>query len=172
MKNPFVKFGVIAGSLILVYSVAVFAWIGDFSKLDANTLSMVEWLGYLRYLILLLAVLHALNYCKKNLIEELNYKKLLYSGLLVSAVVAAFVGLMEAGYSIANPDFMEQYGKLYLESKQAAGASEQELQEMKKYMEDYKWMQNPAASGIFYFFETFLLGVVFSAIGSFFFRKK
>lgn len=172
MKSPFVKFGIIGGALIIVYTMVVFLFIGDFGSLTAESLKTVEALGYLRYLILLLAVLYALNFVKKSSEESLAYKKVFMGGFIVAVVIALCVGIMEAGYLWANPNFMEQYGKLYIESKQASGATEAEITEIKKQMEDYSWMQNPAAGGVFYFFETLLLGSVFSAIGSFFFRKK
>ena len=46
----------------------------------------------------------------------------------------------------------------------AQGASAEAIADKQKQMENFKWMASPAGMGIFYFFETAILGTIISLI--------
>ncbi|MEP7256425.1 MAG: DUF4199 domain-containing protein [Ferruginibacter sp.] len=172
MKKITLNFGLMAGAIIIVYSFIVFMVFGDFSKMTPGQFQMVEVLGYLRYIILLLTVFFAMRTFKKNTGQSLNYWKIVKQGVMVALVVAVCVGIMEAVYLSLNPDFYEKFGKMYVEQLKAGGATEKAINAAKQEMENYKWMQNPLMTGIFYFFETALIGSVASLIMGRFMKSK
>ena len=94
------------------------------------------------------------------------------TGIFVALVVAVLVGLMEFAYILANPGFYEQYGEIYLTRMTSEGASATEIAAAKEQMEAYAFMANPVVSGVFYFFETTLVGTVAAMIIAIFMRKK
>lgn len=172
MKKHALTFGLIAGGLIFVYSFIVLLVIGEPSAMTAEDLKVAEVFGYLRYVILLLAVFFVIRTYRKSQSIPIRYAGLLKTGLLCSAVVGICVGLMELIYLTMNPDFMDSYGKLYIEGLENNGASAEKIAEAKQYMEDYQWMSNPLLAGAFYFVETFIIGAIGSSIVSIFYRQK
>jgi hypothetical protein len=164
MKKTAISFGILSGLIIILYSLAVFLLFGDFSKMTTADLAKVEMLGYLRYLILLLTIIFAIRYFKKQNGGTGSFKPLFLAGFYTALVIAILVGLMELVYIAFNPDFFDQYGALTSKSLQEKGASAAEIADQKKQMESMKWMLNPAAMGAFYFFETAILGTIMSAI--------
>lgn len=172
MKKITLTFGLMAGVIIIVYSFIVFMLFGDFSKMTAGQFQMVEILGYLRYLILLLTVFFAMRTFKKNTDRALNYWQIVKQGVMVALVVAVCIGIMEAVYLLLNPGFYEKFGKMYAEQLKAGGATEKAINAAKQEMDNYKWMQTPLMTGVFYFFETALTGSVASLIIGRFLKSK
>jgi len=172
MKKTAITFGLLSGLIIIIYSAAVFIHFGDFAKMTSQDLSKVEMLGYLRYLILLLTIVFAIRYFKKQAGDAVTFKPLFLAGLYTAFIVALLVGLMEATYMLINPDFMEQYGELVTNRMKEQGASAAALAEHQKEMDNFKWMANPAAMGIFYFLETAVIGTVISLIVALIARTK
>lgn len=70
MKKPVLTFGVLAGAIIAIYSLAVLAYVGDFSSVSPETFRTVEILGYLRYVILLLGVFFAIRTFRNSFPES------------------------------------------------------------------------------------------------------
>lgn len=172
MKRAVLVFGILAGVIIFTYSTVVFFLLGDFEKMTPKDLEMAEVLGYARYIILFLGVLMAMiTYRKQH--DKVTYGKAFTIGLLVTLITAFFVGLMEFTYMNMNPEFMDQYGKLYIERLQAEGASQEVIEKTRQEMQAMAWMANPWAMGIFYFFETALLGTLMSLVcAAFMIRRK
>ena len=163
-------FGGIAGVIIAAYSLTIFFTIGDFANMSLERLALVEKLGYVRYLILLAVVVFAIRVYKKGSETPPSYWSLVKQGVFTALVVAICVAIMEAAYMMLNPEFMDQYGQLRLDKLIAENASAEEIAAFKAEMEQYEFMANPLAMGVFYFFETAILGSVVSLIASIFFR--
>lgn len=66
MKKTVLTFGLLSGIIIIVYSLIVFMAFGSFSSMSTSDFARVEMLGYLRYIILLLTVIFAIRYFKKQ----------------------------------------------------------------------------------------------------------
>lgn len=172
MKKLILQFGLISGLVIVAYSMTVMFFFGDIAKLSPKEFQMVEVLGFLRYIILLLTVFLAMRAVRKQAETQPGFWPVVRSGILVAVVIAFLVGLMEFGYILSNPGFFEQYGELYLSRLQADGAPEVEIAAARQQMEDFAFMANPVANGIFYFIETALIGTVSALIMGIFLRKK
>ena len=172
MKKTAISFGLLSGLIIIVYSAAVFLLFGDFSKMSTSDITMVETLGYLRYLILLLTIVFAIRYFKKQNGGRGSFKQLFLAGVYTAVVVALLVGLMELVYILINPEFFTQYGELTTRKLVEEGASAEVISKHKQNMESFKWMANPAAMGTWYFFETAIIGTIVSLLVALFLRTK
>lgn len=172
MKRTVLTFGITAGVLIFAYSMLVLAIMGDFAKMTPKDLTMSYVLGYLRYVLLLLGVTMGMVAYRKNIAGPISYGRAFKVGLLIALVTGVFVGGMEATYIAYNPDFYDQYARLMVESKKAEGAGEAELEKVRQEQADYQWMATPGMTGIFYFFETAVIGTIISLIAARFARRK
>jgi Protein of unknown function (DUF4199) len=164
MKKIVLTFGILSGLIIIIYSAAVFLVFGEFSKMSIADLNKVEKLGYLRYIILLLTIIFAVRSYKKQNGGRGTFKQLFLAGFYTTVVVGVLVGLMELVYMVLNPGFMEQYATLTETRMKEQGASAELLSDHKAQMESMKWMATPVGMGVFYFFETTVLGTIISVI--------
>ena len=164
MKKIVLTFGILSGIIIIIYSFAVFLIFGDFAKMSAQEFNTVEKLGYLRYIILLLTIVFAVRYYKKQNGGQGSFKQLFVAGFYTALIVAVLVGLMEFVYMLVNPDFMDQYAAIMENKMKAEGATAEMIAKQQKQVESMKWMAHPAGMGIFYFFETAILGTIVSVI--------
>jgi hypothetical protein len=172
MKKQAFTFGLIGGALIAVYSFIVFLVLGDPEAMTSDDMRIAEVFGYLRYVILLLAVFFVIRTYRRSQPAPVRYMGLVKAGLLCALAVGLCVGLMELIYIAMNPGFMDSYGKIYIEGLEKGGASAEEIAQAKQYMDDYKWMSTPALAWMFYFVETFIVGMIGSLIISIFFKPK
>lgn len=168
MKKQALLFGGLAGGIIILYStITLFI----FREFTLENYSKLEMLGFLRYIIMLLAVFMTIRGYYRSNPPQLNYGRMFQAGLFVSLFIAIFVGIFEAIYVIINPDFMSKYGALMLEMMRKKGASAQDLAQMAAEMKSYTFMSSPWGMGIFYFFETFIVCCLASLLFAAFFRK-
>lgn len=172
MKKTVFSFGLLSGLIIIVYSVAVFLFFGDFAKMSSEDIDKVEKLGFLRYVILALTIIFSIRYFQKQQRGEAGFKQLFLAGTYTALVVATLVGLMEFVYLFVNPDFMEQYASMTTERLKAQGASAAAIASHQNEMQSMKWMANPTAMGAFYFLETAIIGTVLSLIVALVLRKQ
>ena len=172
MKKTAINFGLLSGLIIIIYTAVVFLVFGDFSKMSTGDFSKLEMLGYLRYIILLLTIIFAIRYFKKQNGNTGSFRQLFLAGLYTALVVAILVGLMEMAYMLINPDFIDQYAEITTRKMQEEGATTEAIASHKADMDKYRWMANPAMMGIFYFFETSVLGTLISLIASLILKTK
>jgi uncharacterized protein DUF4199 len=172
MKKIALTFGLIGSALILVYFFITFLILGDPAKMNADTLSIAEVFGYLRYLILLLTVIFAMRAYKQQATASLSYWSIVKAGIVVSLIVGAMVGLMEMIYIALTPEFFDGYYNAYIEAMIKKGASATEIAAFKDTFERLSWMRNPLLTCLFYFVETALIGLVMSFIIGIFMRSK
>lgn len=175
MRKAALTFGLIGGGLVIVYSFIILTVFGDFGNMPLDKLGVLEVLGYLNYLILILAIFFAMRAQKNEWVQSgqsIKYMNIVKVGLMVSFIVAVFVGIGEFIYISVNPEFFNQYGDLMVKKLEASGAPAQEITDLRQSMEDFKWMQNPIGSGLFYFLESFVIGAVIAFIFGIFLRPK
>jgi hypothetical protein len=173
MKKMVLTFGTLAGVVIFVYSMIVFTVIVDFTQITPKQLALASWLGYIRYLVLVLGIIMAMIAYRKSEAGPISYGRVLLVGVLVSMVTAVFVGLMEYSYlAFVNPGFIDQYMKVTMEAMRQNGASEAEMRTTLAMMKSNDWMRNPLFTGLFYFVETSVVGTILSLIAAFFTRRK
>lgn len=173
MKKTVLTFGIMAGVIIIAYTFVTLLILGDFGKMTPKDLAAAEALGYIRYLILLLGVVMAMVTYRKNVAGPISYGRALRVGVLVAVVTALFVGAMELTYvAFINPEFYDQYAKLTASAMQARGASAAEIAETQSQLQSMQWMTSPGMTGLFYFVETAVIGIILSLIAAIFIRRK
>jgi len=166
------KLGGIAGIVILISTYGTYFAYGDFSKITVDQLNSMETFGYLRYIIVLLAVYWGIKTVVKTAVA-LTFGALFMAGLQVVLVIAVIVGLMEYGYvQFWNPDFFDQYAKLAIQQLQNSGMTDAMIARAEEQMNALAWMRTPIITGLMYFIETFVVGVVGVLLAAFFFRSK
>ena len=172
MRNKSIIIGLIVGGFIFVYSFIVFLFIGDLGDATADNFQIAEIFGFLRYLIIVLAVIFLMRKMKEKADMPRGYGGYLKQALIMTAVIALIVGLMEFIYISFNPEFFDTYARIQIEQLKSSGASEETITETKQQIEAFSWMRNPLLTGLFYVFETGIIGTVVSLITVLFFRKK
>ncbi len=173
MQKTVLTFGALAGLVIIIYTYGFLMILGDFGRMTPKDLEMAEWLGYVRYLVLLLGIVMAMIQYRRDSAGPISYGAAFKVGLMVALVTAVCVGLMESIYiAFINPDFFEQYRRLMMESLQARNASATEIREAQEQFETLlPFMQHPVATGLFYFVETTVIGTILALIGAIFTRR-
>jgi len=169
LRKSALLFGLLAGIIVFAYTMIVMLVIGDFGSATPEELQTAEALGWLRYIILLLGVLMGMRALRKETTGQLGYGKVLAAGIGVSLVTAFFIGLMEFTYvQFMNPDFYEQY--IQIAEKQFTNPDD--LKAFREQVEMFpKWATTGWGTGVFYFIETFIIGLLMSLLAAIFFRK-
>lgn len=171
MKYTPVTFGLIAGAVVLLYSAIVLSIFNDLAHLTPKQFGILETLGYLRYIILLLAIFIVMRSFKQQTTSA-RYWDIAKQGMYTALVIAICIGIMEGVYILLNSNFYTTYAAMYAQQLKANGATEQTLQQAKQQMEAFKWMQTPTMTGVFYFFETSLIGCVAASLFAIFMKSK
>lgn len=174
MKKAALTFGLIGGGLVIIYSFILLATFGDFENLPLEKVSVMEVLGYLNYLILILAIFFAMKTQKKEWVQSDQSKKymdIVKVGLLVSLIIALFVGIGESIYISQNPDFYDQYCAL-MAKKYTAEGNPEKIADMQQFLDSNSWIKTPLGSGVFYGLQSLVLGFVIAFIFGVFLRQK
>lgn len=172
MKRIAFTYGIITGGIIITYTLFTTIYFGNPEKLSSGEFESVEMLGMLRYPVLLIGIFMGMWAYRKTEPENLSYWNICGSGILIAIVIATLVGIMEFSYlHFINPEFFEQYSKAYLAEIRKSGMSEKEITEFQRQMNELSWMRTPVMNGIFYFFETFIIGSIDSMLISIFLKR-
>lgn len=177
MKRTALLFGGIAALLVFIYGGAVFGIMGtDFKSMSAHDFQTMQILGYARYLILIVGVFMAMRSFKKEASSKegnagVSYGSVVLIGIGVSAVVAIAIGAAECSFMLMNPNFIQDYGTGMMNSMRAQGVSEQVIQQSAAEMQRFSFVQNPLLVGVYYFFETFVIGAISALIFAFFLKS-
>jgi hypothetical protein len=157
-------FGAIAG---LVVGIPLFtltvAWHGPME----NAYGML--IGYLTMLIALSAVFVAIKRHRDQALGGvIRFWPALVIGLGISAVAGVFyVAAWEAALAVTHLDFGDSYGKAQIAQKEAAGASEAELQRLSAEMDEFRRnYADPLYRLPMTFSEIFPVGVLVSLISA------
>ena len=163
--------GLATGGAIVLFSLVLFWALGDFADVTVDDLKRVEAWGYARYLFLLLGVVGAMVVYRRRTEGSIGYGRMLGLGVGVAVVTGLIVGLLEGIYVAVNPDFFDHYNRLAGEAMRADGATPERLAALRKQQEDFAWMRDPAALGVFYFFETTFFGSLIAIAAAAFTRR-
>jgi hypothetical protein len=173
MKRAALTFGILAGALIFAYMFVLFLIFGDFGNVKPEDMVVTSVLGYLRYLILLLGITMAILTFRKETPGPIGYKRVFLTGLYATLIVALFVGAMEFVYmAFLDPHFVEHYTTVMMEGMKKSGASAAEMAARRRELDNFAWMSNPWATGVFYFSETTVIGTIFTLVAAIFGRRK
>jgi hypothetical protein len=171
MKKQVLIFGLLASGVIFFYSYIVFMLFGDWNNMTPKKMAVMEVFGYLRYLILIIAIFFAMKSVRKETLN-INYMSIVKIGLMVSIIISFFIGIGEWIYAVINPDFFDKYSEITIKGLQEEGASPERIAEHYTALEQFGWMRNPYLSALFYFFQTFIIGAIVSFLFGIFLRSK
>jgi hypothetical protein len=166
MKKTVLTFGLISGAISSVMMVATvpFAHRIGFSK------ALV--LGYTTIVLSFLLVFFGIRSYRDN--GQITFAKAFAVGISITLISCIFyVGTWEILYFNFMPDFMDNYGAQTIEKLKASGASatavEAQVQQLKKFKEQYK---NPLFNSLMTFIEPFPVGLAITLLSSAVLRKK
>jgi hypothetical protein len=171
MKNIAWKYGSILGGAI-----ALQILIEHLLGLDGPFLEIGEYVGFSRYVIMLIIIYLALkDFSNQRQSKSLSLYDFLQVSVGIVLISAILVGLAHYAYHLyLNPNFFEDFQNHQLESFKKSGASIQELnikkEQIRKYLSENIFLISPIGQGIFYFFETFIVCLIMAGGLSFWFN--
>lgn len=165
MKKIILTYGIIAGSIIIT-SIILSLGLEIFDK---EKMSALEWLGYL-FMILALSMIFVgvKRYRDQELGGIIKFGRAMLLGLGITAVASIiYVAAWEVNLAVTDYAFIHEYTDSIISSKQAAGASEQEMEVVRAEMEAMKTSYaNPLYRLPMTFMEIFPVGLLISLISA------
>ena len=171
MKKIVLIYGLIAGVIVgAMMMITMPLYESGTLKLDNG-----EWLGYTTMVIALSMVFFGVkSYRDNHLGGSITFGNALKVGLLITLIAALIYALSwEITRLNMKGDFMVQYGEKQIEKMKAGGATEVELVEAKKKMDDFAAMyKNPFIRFGFTLMEIAPVGIIISLLSAALLRKK
>ena len=170
MKKIIAVYGLIAGAIIAA-SVALSLAL-DFSS---EHLAGLEWLGYAIMIIAFSMIFVAVKgYRDRELGGVIGFGTAFRVGIGITLVASLiYVVAWEINLAVTDNAFIEVYTQSYLEEKEAAGASEAEMNELRA---DMQVMRERYANPLFRmpitFLEIFPVGLLITLISAFVLRNS
>ena len=168
MKNSILKFGsygALLGGGIFVVSHYLF------SNINFDTL---EIFGYASIIGSLSFIYFGIkHYRDKENNGIVSFGKAIVIGLAISAIVGLTIGILDVIYVVyINPNFSAEYVQFTLEKARETMSLQDFEVHKAKLLEDMKFFDNPAFSGLFMFAIVFSFGIIATLISSFILQRK
>ena len=171
MKKIVLIYGLIAGVIVgAMMMITMPLYESGTLKLDNG-----ELLGYTTMVIALSMVFFGVkSYRDNHLKGAITFGNALKVGLLITLIAALIYGFSwEVTRLNMKGDFMVLYGEKQMEKMKAGGATEVELMEAKKKMDDFATMyKNPIIRFGFTLMEIAPVGIIISLLSAALLRKK
>lgn len=153
-----ILFGIATGVLMGAYATVEF-----FLGLHGKYLSVGQYVGYLRYVILFLGLfLGVKNVRDKQFGGVIGYGKVVQVGFIISLIAGVIITVYEMLYiEYINPGFLNDYTQFMVAGMRGSGATEADVQ---AFTEQVKSWSSPVVQVMFYMGETSVLGLVFSLV--------
>lgn len=167
MKNNIIKFGLMAGTVIVLIPV-ITGWLIGYGP---ETFKIGEIIGYSTMILSLLLIFVAVReYQKTHPDEQLSFGKVFLIGTGISAVAGVMFGIYNLVYVYyIAPDFMEQYYGYYIENIRNSGAPEEHIAAQISELEQEKALfMSPLVSFFMMFASVFMIGLIVSVISGLF----
>lgn len=158
------KYGLWVGGIVVVYAMLEFA-VG----LHGKYLSIGQYSGYLRYVVLAAGIFVGVKE-SRDLAGRISYVRALGIGICISLVAAAIITVFEILYvEFINPGFTQDYIDFNLGQLEAANASPEKISEL---LEQAKTWSATKWQLLFYMGQTMGLGLIFSLIAAAILKSK
>ena len=171
MKKIILVYGLIAGTIVgAMLMITMPLYENGMLKLDNG-----EWLGYTTMVVALSLVFFGVkSYRDHHLKGSISFGNGLKVGMLITLVASIlYIVSWEFTYQNMKGDFIQLMSDRSQEKMKAKGASEEEMMEAKKKMEDFAVMyRNPAIRWAITFIEIVPVGILISLISAGLLRKK
>lgn len=161
MLRVILIYGLLSGSIVIATIIGSIAIWG----MEQQS----EWLGYLVMVVALSLIFFAIkNYRDRELGGVIRFGTAFKLGLGISVVAGlVYVGAWETYLQTSEIDFMKQYADSYIAQLEADGAGEQQLEEARTLMDEYKAMyENPFSRMGITFMEIFPVALLITLISS------
>ncbi len=171
MKNHILKFGLIAGTVIVGIPVISGFIIGY----GPDSFKMGEIIGYSTMVLSLLVIFFASKeYQKQHPTEVIGFTRIFTLGLGISAIAGLMFGIYNVVYvTYISPEFMDQYYEYYLQGIRDSGAAAEEIiAQIAKIESEKEMFMNPMVNFLVMFATVFIIGLVISMISGLFQRDK
>ena len=171
MKNHILKFGLIAGTVIVAIPVIAGFIIGY----GPDSFKMGEIIGYSTMVLSLLVIFFASKeYQKQHPTEEVGFARIFTLGLGISAIAGLMFGIYNVIYvTYISPEFMDLYYEYYLQGIRDSGAAAEVITAQIAQVESEKAMfMNPVFNFFVMFATVFVIGVVISIVSGMFQRDQ
>ncbi len=170
MKRITLFYGITTGLfLIIVMILLIPIWA------DNNDFKTGEIIGYVVIFLACFIILMGIRkYGKSTIDGKLSFGNGFLVGFLITVVASTIYAIGWMIYSnYINPEFMESYYTYSIEQLRESELPPEELEEKLLEMEQFKeYYQEPIIQFAFTVLEVFPIGLIFSIIGGFVFRRK
>lgn len=169
MKNVVIKYGLIAGIILVLMIATMMAMMGD-----SNDFEKGELFGYLfsiaAYAMIFLGIR---EYRDKHSGGSITFNQGFRTGILITLIASLFyVAGWMLYFNFIDDTFIEKYTSYFLEKLNASGKTPAEIENEKvsflKNMENYK---NPLVMAMYTMLEIFPIGLVVTILCSFLMRR-
>lgn len=171
MKNNIIKFGLIAGTIV----VAIPYISGLIIGYGPETYKVGEIIGYTTMVVSLLLIFFAVNeYKKKHPDERLGFFKVFFIGAGISLIAGIMFGIYNLVYvTYIDPGFMTQYYDYYVNNIRNSGADAAQIEMQISQLEQQKEMfMNPLFNFFVMFATVFVIGSVIAVVAGLFQSEK
>ncbi len=171
MKSNILKFGIIAGFIIVLIPVLGELIIGY----GPASFKMGEIIGYATMVLSLMMIFFAVKeYQQRNPKEVLGFTKIFVIGAGISFIAGLMFGIYNVIYvSYIHPEFMQDYYLYYVQTIKDSGISAAEIDSQLAKLEQEKTLfMNPLFNFFLMFVTVFLIGLVVSLLSGLFQREK
>lgn len=156
------RIGFIAGLLISLYTAYAFYRFGDVSKLTVQQFKIFNFLGNLRYFMMILAIFIGVKQFKKSNLTSAYFGVLMITGLKITLIISIMVAGTELIYLLYQPDMLDKFGVAYLKELKDSGINDAEISKIKENVQHNQWMKTPLMNAFFYFLESAFVGLIAS----------
>lgn len=163
MRKIVLTFGLIAGAILSAMMLITLPF-QDRIGFDKGAI-----IGYTTMVLAFMMVFAGVKSYRDNVAGgSVGFGRAFGVGLAITLVASAcYVATWEVIYYRMAPDFGEKYGEYIIEKERAGGASEAELTERRREMEQFQEMyKNPLVNVAFTFLEPLPVGVLFTLVAA------
>ncbi|NOT08446.1 MAG: DUF4199 domain-containing protein [Gemmatimonadales bacterium] len=161
MRKIVLTFGLIAGAMLAAMMLLVLPF------QDQMGFDRGAFIGYTAMVLAFLMVFFGVKSYRDNVAGgSVTFGRAFKVGLLITAVATVcYVAAWELVYYKLAPDFTDKYAAHAVEKARKAGASDAQIAEKAKEMEDFKKLySNPLVNIAFTFLEPLPVGLVFTLV--------
>ncbi len=169
MKKTVLTFGLLSGAVMAAMMLAALPFENKLSNGKA------EILGYTTIVLAALLIYFGVRSYRENVSGgQLTFGRGFTVGILIALISSAcYVGTWEIVNYYFMPDFADKYAAHMVEQQKAAGASQKEIDETTKKMQEFKESyKNPVYNIAMTFMEPFPVDLVVTLISAALLRKK
>ena len=169
MKQVVVKFGLIAGGILSVFMLVTYTLV------ERIGFDHGEVIGYSTMVLAFLMVYFGIRSYRDNVAGGvISYGRGFLVGICITVIASAcYVATWEFVYYRFAPDFADKYAAHAVEKARASGATEAQIAEQTKQMEEFKVMyRKPLYNVAMTFVEPFPVGLVFTLVCAGILRRR